>query len=1023
MVARWLSLVAAVLVAASAQPLELKRAQEPSLSPDGSRIAFAWQGDVWVAPSSGGQAVRLTVHPADDASPIWTADGSRIVFASSRSGMPDLYSMAADGTDIRRLTTDPATQTPACVSPDGRWTYGSTNAWGSSCLFRVPIEGGEPTRLTSHPLELFTQPSVSPDGSKVVYTKGSAGAWRNPYANGSAAGDLFVADAGVPLRNHRPLAATRSAESAASWLRDGRILFLSNRSGWPNLWVMEADGGRPRQLTRFSEGGVPRRPKASLDGRKAVFEYDSEIWILDLGSGEHHRVPLTVPDDARAPRSVRSTFTEGVVDYAVAPDAKRIVGSVRGDLWLMPAGGGLARRLTANPGYDGQPAFLGPKRVLYVAMDSGRRRIMALDVDRPEPKAFVEDQLDCTLPTPSPDGKLAAYVRAGRELRVVPAEGGEPRTLAEGLFYDGLRGSRFFSWSPDSEWIVFENPNERSSTVEMVRADGTRRIVIGRLAHGVSGAPRFTPDGQAVYFVAQEYEEPNLFAIDLFPAERSFPEDALEKIDEAKPKEASPKVRVLERGIESRLRRLTTVSVTSALAQPDGRGFLVVSEGKLAILPSRGGMPTPLPAATAVPSRLEAFAKRVYGIVGGKVAAIGPDGAAQAVSFTAEATVDSVAEFRALFEEIGWAMDRFYYRGDLNLRDWAAIRRRFEPLVPFATDRADFYALMNEMMQELGSSHLGATAPPEGATPTSQETGAWLGCDFVPADLEARGVYRVERAFQGSPADHPDSELRPGDVLLEVDGHRPSRAEPLASLLVGKAGRKVRLAVERAGKRLEVVIQPESWAAASARRYAAWVEFQRQETARLSGGRLAYFHIRGMDDPSYREFLRAIRTETVGKRGMVLDVRFNGGGSTSHLILGVLIKTPWLIRTTRGAESIRVSENIYRGDALELPTGLLINQSSFSNAEIFAEGFRRLKLGPIVGVETAGGVIGTGSYGLWDGGSIRMPGSGAYAIDGENLEGQGRKPDFPVPFDADLWEQGRDAQLERLVSEMLKRIG
>ncbi|MCA1946531.1 MAG: hypothetical protein LDL55_00230, partial [Armatimonadetes bacterium] len=89
----------------------------------------------------------------------------------------------------------------------------------------------------------------------------------------------------------------------------------------------------------------------------------------------------------------------------------------------------------------------------------------------------------------------------------------------------------------------------------------------------------------------------------------------------------------------------------------------------------------------------------------------------------------------------------------------------------------------------------------------------------------------------------------------------------------------------------------------------------------------------------------------------------------------------------------------------------------------FAEGFRRLKLGPIVGVETAGGVIGTGSYGLWDGGSIRMPGSGAYAIDGENLEGQGRKPDFPVPFDADLWEQGRDAQLERLVSEMLKRIG
>ncbi len=1022
MVARRLSLVASILLAASPQALELKRAQEPSLSPDGSRIAFAWQGDVWVAPSSGGQAVRLTVHPADDGSPIWTADG-HIVFSSTRSGMPDLYSMAADGTDIRRLTADPATQVPACVSPDGKWIYGSTNAWGSSCLFRLPVEGGEPTRLTSHPLELFTQPTVSPDGSKVAYTKGSAGTWRNPYASGSAAGDVFVADAGVPLRNHRPLAATRSADTAPNWLRDGRILFLSNRSGWPNLWLMDADGGRARQLTRFSEGGVPRRPKASLDGRKAVFEYDSEIWILDTGTGEHHRVALTVPDDARAPGIVRSTVTEGVSEYAVATDAKRIVASVRGDLWLMPAGGGLARRLTTNPGYDGQPAFLTAKRLVYTAMDGGRRRILSLDVDKPEPKPFVEDPADCTLPTPSPDGKLVAYVRAGRELRVVPAEGGEPRTVAEGLFYDGLRGGRFFSWSPDSEWIVFENANERGSTVEMVRADGTRRLVIGKLARGVSGLPRFSPDGQSVYFVAQEYEEPNLFSIDLFPAERSFPEDALEKLDEARPREPSPKVRVLERGIEQRLRRLTTVSVTSALALPDGRGFLVVSSGKLASVPARGGTPAPLAAATAVPSRMETYAKRVYGIVGGRVASIGTDGAAQPVSFTAETTVDAQAEFRALFEEIGWAMDRFYYRGDLNLRDWGAIRRRFEPLVPFATDRADFYTLMNEMMQELGSSHLGASAPSEGAAPTSQESGSWLGCDFAPEDLEARGVYRVERVFQGGPADHPDSELRPGDVLLEVDGRRPTRAEPLASLLVGKAGRKVRLAVDRGGKRLEMVIQPESWSAASGRRYQAWVEFQRRETDRLSGGRLAYFHIRGMDDPSYREFLRAIRTETVGKKGMVLDVRFNGGGSTSHLILGVLIKTPWLIRTSRGAESIRVSENIYRGDALELPTGLLINQSSFSNAEILAEGFRRLKLGPIVGVETAGGVIGTGSYGLWDGGSIRMPGSGAYAIDGENLEGQGRKPDFPVPFDADLWEQGRDAQLERLVTEMLKRLG
>ncbi|MCX7800965.1 MAG: S41 family peptidase [Fimbriimonadales bacterium] len=1012
-----------LLLASSTLALELRRAQEPSLSPDGSKIAFVWQGDVWVAPSEGGQARRLTVHPAEDASPIWTADGERIVFASNRSGMPDLYSMAADGSDIRRLTFDPASQTPVSVSRDGRWIYGTTNAWGSAGLFRLPVQGGEPTRLTSHPLELFTQPAVSPDGSRVAYTKGSAGAWRNPYASGSAAGDIFVADIGAPLRNHRTIAATRAAESSPNWLPDGSIVFLSNRSGWPNLWSMDAQGGRLRQLTRFAEGGVPRRPKASLDGGKVVFEHDSRIWLLDAKTGKAGPVSIAVPDDERSPRLVRLTLSEGVSEYAVSPDAKRIVAAVRGDLWLLAASGGLAKRLTENPGYDGQPVFLTNKRIAYVAMDEGRRRILAMDLDQAQPKALVEDDRDCTLPTPSPDGKLLAYVRAGRELRVVPAEGGEARTLAEGSFYEALRGGRFFSWSPDSEWIVFENANERSSTLEMVRADGGRRVVVGRVARGVIGTPRFTPDAQSVYFLAQEYEEPNLFAIDLYPPDRTFPEDALERLDDPRPRESSPKVRLLERGIEGRMRRLTTEALSAALAQPDGRGYLVVSQGRLATVPSRGGAPTPLTASTAAPARLEVFAKRVYGIVAGRVAAIGADGAAQPVAFTADAEIDADREFPAFFEEIGWAMDRFYYRGDLNLRDWGAIRKRYEPLVPFASDRADFYAMMNEMMQELGSSHLGASAPSEPNPPTGQETGAWLGCDFAPTDLEARGVYRVERVYAGGPADHPESELRPGDVLLEVDGQKPGPSQPLSRMLVGKAGRKVKLAVDRGGRRLEVLAQPEPWANASRRRYEAWVEFQRRETDRLSGGKLAYFHIQGMNDPSYREFLRAIRTETPGKSGMLLDVRFNGGGNTSHLILGVLIKTPWLVRTTRGAEGIRVSENIYRGDALELPTGLLINQASFSNAEIFAEGFRRLKLGPIVGVETAGGVIGTGAYGLWDGGSIRMPGSGAYAIDGENLEGQGRKPDIAVPFDADLWEQGRDSQLERLVQEMLRILG
>jgi C-terminal processing protease CtpA/Prc len=135
----------------------------------------------------------------------------------------------------------------------------------------------------------------------------------------------------------------------------------------------------------------------------------------------------------------------------------------------------------------------------------------------------------------------------------------------------------------------------------------------------------------------------------------------------------------------------------------------------------------------------------------------------------------------------------------------------------------------------------------------------------------------------------------------------------------------------------------------------------------------------------------------------------------------VLIKRPWLIRVRRDAPTTKISENIYRGDSLELPSALMTNQYSFSNAEIFSEGFQRLKIGPVVGERTAGGVIGTSALGLWDGGSIRMPAFGAFTLDGENLERNGRKPTFNVLWDPNVYLRGSDAQLEATVRELMKR--
>jgi len=323
-------------------------------------------------------------------------------------------------------------------------------------------------------------------------------------------------------------------------------------------------------------------------------------------------------------------------------------------------------------------------------------------------------------------------------------------------------------------------------------------------------------------------------------------------------------------------------------------------------------------------------------------------------------------------------------------------------------------------MELLDSSHLGANAP-AGARSGGDEP-AWLGVEWDPVALDARGAYVVSEVYEGTPAANPDSELKPGDRVESIDGTKIGPAHPLNALLDKKAGRKTVLSVVRNERPLTVTIQPMRPTSRTGVLYKAWVDKNRRLVDQYSKGRLGYIHIQGMDVPSLDVFLREIQTELNGKDGVLLDVRYNGGGFTGHIILNTMLKAPWLIRTVRDNPGVKFSENNFRGNALELPAACLTNQYSFSNAEIFSEGFRRLKLGPVVGETTAGGVIGTGAFGLWDGGSIRMPGSGAYAVDGENLEANGRKPDVEVRWNPNDSGSEKDPQLEVAVRELLKRL-
>lgn len=1026
-----LALSAVVSAAALAQTGAL-RTVDPSISPDGKTIIFSWQGDLWSVPSTGGDARRLTIHPAEETFPVWAPDGQSIVFSSNRFGNNDLFSMRPDGTGLRRLTYESSSEAPNAIGPDGT-IYGYTGAWGRADLFMVKPTGGDIVRLSGHALELEFSIDLSPDGRTVVFNSGgSPGNWRKPGYKGSNSPDVWVGTMGVPVTGMRNLTRNDALDMFPRFVDANTVVMVSNREGKHDIWRMDVRNGRAERLTNFP-GGTIRMLTVARGAQVAAFQRNSRIYTLDLRTRAVNEVVIRTPEDSRRNAELELTLTSGISDMAVSPDGKRMIAGARGELFLLPGTGGTTRRVTTNPGPDGQPQWIDDKTVLYTAAKPDGKRTLRTMTITGEDTLWREDPQDVMGALISPDRKWVAFHRGDREIVVAPIDGKGGSVVATGDFATGYNGGHSFSWSPDSQWLVLTRSLTRSVTIEVVKRDGSERMEITKVGKSAS-TPVFTADGRHLAFIGVEgldYNESRgggvpLMIIDLQAAPIRFSEDDLDKLDEAPAARGDGAVTVSidKEGLATRRRRVmgsaSGEGVTGYWPAAQGGTIYANVGGQFSTISAATGSVTPVAGVTGPVSDVLATRNRVYINQAGRISILNPQGAPVPVAFSATYRINHRDEERALFNEAWWALDRMFYDPAMHGRNWAAIRSEFAEIVPHVTSRDDFYALMSEMVERLDSSHQGATSSDPYRSDATEST-AWLGTEWDWAQL-AQGRVVVDKVYADTPAAHPQSRLRKGDRIVSINGVAPSADKPVAELLRGQSGRRVRLQVQRGSETMTMDIRPTSIAARSGVAYDDWVAWTRKEVDRLSNGRLAYIHIQGMDAPSLGVFLREIATEAEGKEGVLLDVRYNGGGFTSHIILNILRKTPWLIRTGRDLPGVKISENIFRGNSLELPVAGLTNQYSFSNAEIFSEGMRFMKIGPVIGEPTAGGVIGTGSYGLWDGGAIRMPGSGAYAVNGENLENNGRKPDILVPFDPVLWQQGRDAQLERAVAELLRRL-
>jgi tricorn protease len=1054
-----LLLSAAVLPAVDPKPY----LGEPALSPDGGEIAFISGGDIWTVPSRGGEARLLVSHPATESAPHYSPDGKYLAFTSTRTGNGDVYLLTFATGELKRITFEDSSELVDGWSADSKYIYYSSSARdiaGMNDIYRVSREGGTPMQVTAdrYTGEYFGAPA--PDGQTLAFTaRGQAGGqwWRKGHSHLDES-EIWLRHEGAPATYER-VTDGGAKEVWPMWARDGRSLFyMSDRSGAQNIWHRPLKGAA-KQITKFTDGRVVW-PSISADGRNIVFERDFRIWKLDTESGKAAPVEIVRRGVPASPTVQHLSLSGQFQDLRLSPDGKKVAFVSHGEVFAASAKeASEAARLTQTTSAESQLAWApDSRRLAYVSDRNGQPQIYLYDFG-----SAKETQLTTTGPDAaprfSPDGKSLAFLRDGKELRVMDVGSHQERPVALAYFdKPPLLSDMPFSWSPDSQWLAYFNESGKAfSNVYVAPAKGGTGQPVSFLANTEGRAPIWSPDGKYLLFITgQRTEQSQVARIDLVLRTPHFREDTFRDLfkeeparpvpnttapappADAKPADVKPAdtkpadtaakgktpepVKIVFEGIHDRLTLLNTgVDVGSVTISPDGKTAVLVASaaGQQNLysypLDELSRDPRVARQLTSTPGGKNSVqftpdSKEVFFLERGSISSISLDNrVVKPLAVTAEMDVDFAREKMEVFQQAWTAIRDQFFDPKFNGVDWDAVHAQYEPLIAGSSTPDEMRRLLNLMVGELNASHLGAGSGPAGPT-----TGR-LGVRFDRAEYESSGRLKVTEVIPLSPANV--SGIKPGDVIEAVDGVAIDPHSNLDALLDYKIGKRVALKVS--GK--EVPVQPVNLTTEKALVYREWVEQNRAYVAKISGGKLGYVHMQDMSEQAMDRLHLDLDAENQSRQGVVVDLRNNSGGFVNAYALDVFSRRPYLKMTERGKPEAP-ARAVLGQRALEAPTVLVVNQHSLSDAEDFTEGYRALKLGKVVGEPTAGWIIFTWGTTLMDGTSFRLPHSRIRGADGTDMELHPRPVDVQVSRPIGESYTGKDSQLDAAVKTLLGQL-
>lgn len=1003
----------------------------PSLSPDAKEIYFSFDGDIWKVPAEGGNALRVVSLEGDETRPIVSPDGKKLAFTSTIYGNEDVFVLSLETGDIKQITFHSGSDKVESWSWDSKTIYFTSNRYNGFGSYAVSADGG-----TARPLfdKYFTTSDAlveTPDGA-YIFTNSMESNRQQARKRYKGANNPDLLYYNPATKDYKQLTDYIGKDFHPSVDSKGNIYYISDENtGEYNLYTL--NGEKPQALTTFDSS--IKTPHVSANGQKVVFEKDYQLYLYDVSTKQTSKVDFTAASHYVLDK--KEKFTTDRISYLdVSPDGKKFAFVSRGVLFVSNAKGEFVNEILNDGERVLEVKWLkNNEDLIFSKTYNGFPNWYKISAKGGEAQQITKDLATNREIHLNEDRSLAVYLSGSRELKLLDLNTLKARTIVDDEFWAFQNSAP--SFSPDSKYVLFTAMRdfEQDIFVHHIASNKTYNITETRVSET---NPTWSADGKHIYFASNRTEpsypfgmqNPSIYklALDWYAGEFNKPafESLFEKEDKSKKEDKTPVVKINFEDLKDRITQVTKSfgsqnnpkafgneerNLVFYSSNEDGGSYglykVVYEAHKKADVKKVSDMTARQIIQTSKNTYVLNTARGVYDYNEST-------NKLTKVNISKSFEKDLEGEFYQMFEETWAGLGENFYEENYHGMDWTKLREHYQKFLPHIQNRDNLRVVLNDMLGELNSSHLGFNSSGKEERTKLSYTTAETGVLF-----QQNNPYVVERIVAKSPAVAEHIDIRKGDKLIAVNGVKVDESKDRDFYFTAtQLAPELHLEFERNGAKFEVLTKTINSGRLGTLLYDEWIANNRQNVKDWSNDRIAYTYMKNMTGPQLESFLLDMVREENNREALILDLRFNTGGNVHDKVLNFLSRRPYLLWKYRDGK--KTTQGNFGPSAG--PIVLLINQASLSDAEMTAAGFKALGLGTIIGTETYRWIIFTSSKGLVDNSSFRVPAWGCYTMDGDNLELTGVSPDIHVENTFEDMLNDNDPQLERAIQEILKQL-